>query len=119
MKAVLHIPVYEEMGNLLNTREAAIQFMKVIRDNPCNVVELDFNKVEFMSRSFADQFVKEKSLLQKDLNVSIQIINANEEIIKILSIVSKTQNKKDREFISIPVYKFSDSKLLSDYLFAI
>jgi hypothetical protein len=119
MKAVLHIMVFEEMGNLLNTREAAIRFVQIIKDNPCNNVELDFTDVEFMSRSFADQFIKEQFQIQKEFNISIQIINANEEIIKILSIVSRTQDKKDREFFSIPVYKFSNSKLLSDYLFTI
>jgi|SRR6218665_210883 len=119
MKAVLHIPVFEETGNLLNTREAAIKLMKIIWDNPCNNVELDFSRVEFMSRSFADQFVKEQLQLQKGPGVFIQVINANEEIIKILGIVTKTQNKTDREFTVIPVYKFSNSQLLSDYLFAI
>ena len=119
MKAVLHISVYEEMSNLLNTREAVTHLSDLIRTNPCKVIELDFTNVEFMSRSFADQFFKEKIQLQSEFNLTIEIINANEEIIKILRAVSNTQNKKEREFISIPVYKFSNPKLLSEYLFAI
>ena len=119
MKAILNISVFEEIDSLLNTREAAIQLADLIRDNPCKIIELDFTNVEFMSRSFADQFIKEELQLKEELNVCIEIINANEEIIKILNIVSNTQHKTSREFFSIPVYKFSNPQLLSDYLFAI
>lgn len=119
MKSVLSISVFEGIGHLLNTREAAVQLTNLIRDNPCEVIELDFTDIEFMSRSFADQYIKEELQLKAKFNVSIDIINANVEIIKILNVVSNTQHKTNREFSPIPIYKFSNPKLLSDYLFAI
>lgn len=119
MKAILHISVFEEVGMLLNTREAAQQLSITIKSSQCNSIELDFSNVEFMSRSFADQFYKEQLQLKNELNIIIHIMNANEEIIKMLNVVSNTQNKKDREFKTIPVYKFSNPQLLADYLFAI
>lgn len=119
MKAILNISVFEEIGHILNTREAAVQLTDLIRENPCEVIELDFTDVEFMSRSFADQFIKEELQLKAKFNIAIDIINANEEVINILNVVCNTQHKTKRGFSPIPVYKFSNPQLLSDYLFAI
>jgi len=119
MDKILKISVFKEMSSFLNTREAAIHLANSIRSNPSANVELDFSGIDFMSRSFADQFHKEQIRLNSDLGVSFHFINANEEIINILNTVAKTQDKKEREFKSIPVYKFSNPQLLSDYLFAI
>lgn len=119
MKAVIQIPVLEEVGKFLNTREASSLLFNIISKNKGAEIEFDFTGVEFMSRSFADQFHKEKLQFQEKENLVLYIINANEEIIKILQAVANTQNKKDRKFVSLPVFRFSDEKLLSDYLLSI
>lgn len=116
MKTVNQMVIFDKLGSLLNTREAAINLMEIIAKAESKTVELDFSNVEFMSRSFADQFYKERNSFQEKTNSIININNANEEIIKILQVVSKTQDKKEREYISIPVYKFSDKNLLKNYL---
>jgi hypothetical protein len=119
MKAVFQISVAEQIGKLLNTREAATMLLDTLCDTKCSVIELDFSDVEFMSRSFADQFHKEKIELQNTLNVSIDIVNANEEIINILQTVSRTQVKSNREFEEVQIFKFSNTQLISDYLLSI
>lgn len=119
MKAVVEIVVFKELGRFLNTREAVTTLMEILNKNQGAEIELDFSEVEFMSRSFADQFHKEKISFQEKSSSVIHITNANEEIIRILQAVSHTQNKKEREFIQIPVYKFSDQSLLSKYLLSI
>lgn len=119
MKAVFQISVSEQIGKLLNTREAATMLLDVVRESKCSVIELDFTSVEFMSRSFADQFHKDKIELQNKLNVSIDIVNANEEIINILQTVSRTQVKSNREFEEVQIFKFSNTQLISDYLLSI
>ncbi len=119
MKAIFQISVSEQVGKLLNTREAATMLLDVVRETKCSVIELDFMYVEFMSRSFADQFHKEKIELQNTLNVSIDIVNANEEIINILQTVSRTQVKSNREFEEVQIFKFSNTQLISDYLLSI
>jgi anti-anti-sigma regulatory factor len=116
MKAVKKISVYESLGISLNTREAAAFLMKTVEKTQSLVVELDFSNVEFMSRSFADQFHKERSAWLETNNGVIAITNANEEIITILQIVSKTQDKRVREYSTIPVFKFSDKNILKNYL---
>ncbi len=119
MKAVFQISVAEQIGKLLNTREAATMLLDTLCDTKCSVIGLDFSDVEFMSRSFADQFHKEKIELQNTLNVSIDIVNANEEIINILQTVSRTQVKSNREFEEVQIFKFSNTQLISDYLLSI
>jgi anti-anti-sigma regulatory factor len=119
MKAVFQISVSEQIGKLLNTREAATLLLDVVRESKCSVIELDFTSVEFMSRSFADQFHKDKIEFQNKLNVSIDIVNTNEEIINILQTVSRTQVKSIREFAEVQIFKFSNTQLISDYLLSI
>jgi hypothetical protein len=119
MKALLQIQVVEEVSKLLNTREAATELMTAVRGSNCKHVEFDFINVDFMSRSFADQFHKEKVALQSDFDALIEISNANEEVMNILRIVSNTQNKIKREYKILPTFKFSNTELLSNYLLSV
>jgi hypothetical protein len=84
---------------------------------PLDSVEFDFSNVEFISRSFADQFHKEKTKLAN--SKSISILNASEEVLRMLSTVANTQNAIYREYKKLPVFKFSDTSLLSDYLLSV
>jgi len=119
MKTTLYIKVIDKLSELLNSREAATMLLDIVRENRSHKTEFDFNDIEFMSRSFADQFHKEVDAIQKN-NVSvIEISNANEEIINMLKTVARTQNKTKRDFIKLPVFKYSDSNMLSDYLLSV
>lgn len=119
MKPVFQISVSENIGKLLNTREAATLLIDDVRESKCSVVELDFISVEFMSRSFADQFHKDKLKVQTELNISIEVLNADEEIIRILQVVSHTQKKVNREFNDVQIFSFSNTALLSEHLLSI
>jgi len=119
MKALLQIQVVEEVSKFLNTREAATELMEAVRESSSKHIEFDFLNVDYMSRSFADQFHKEKVKLQNDMEVFIEIDNANEEIVNILRTVSNTQNKVKREYKVLPVFKYSDPVMLSDYLLSV
>jgi anti-anti-sigma regulatory factor len=116
MRASIHIK--SEFGTSLNTREAATNLCKLISSKKTTTVDLDLSGVEFMSRSFADQFYKERAEL-RDKGIAIFLINANEEIEKILEAVSRTQNKKDREFSDIRVRRFSSMNDVSKFLYSI
>lgn len=119
MKAVFHILVSERLGALLNSREAATSLLDFVRENKCSVIEMDFTSVEFMSRSFADQFHKEKIMLQNDYNIVIEVVNANEEVVNILRTVSRTQSKSDRQFNDVQIFSFSNTDLLQEHLLSI
>lgn len=119
MKSQFHIQVDKDSGKLLNTREAATELFNKIISQKIKYIEFDFSKVEFMSRSFADQFHKEKLKYQKKREVVVKITNANEEVVKILSVVAKTQNKVNREYRVLPIFYYSDSELLKEYLLSV
>jgi hypothetical protein len=119
MNTVFHILVSDHLGTILNSREAATSLLDIIRANKCSVTEVDFTSVEFMSRSFADQFHKEKIILQRDCNSVIEVVNADEVIVNILRTVSRTQSKSDREFSTVQIFSFSNSNLLQEHLLSI
>ncbi len=119
MKKAIEIRVIQHLSELLNTREGATLLFASLKKQRGDRVEFDFSQVEFMSRSFADQFHKEWKKLQQTRGLALVISNANEEIIRVLKTVEKTQNKSKREFVRLPVFKYSDSDRLSDYLLSV
>lgn len=110
------IPVLDLLGTAIHTREAAISLLKVVENDMCDQVDLDFTNVEFISRSFADQFHADKISLSDKTGKSIIVTNANESVINMLQAVSKTQNKVVRHFANVPVYKYSDRNNLEQFL---
>lgn len=118
MNSVQKIVVSENAKNFLISREAAVSIFSNINGNQNNI-EFDFENVEFMSRSYADQFYKLKTNFEQNQNARIQIVNANEEVINMLQIVAQTQNLTERKFEQVPIFKFSKIEMLSDYLFSI
>ena len=118
MNLAKRIFVSEKAKNFLISREAVTSLFNELSNTNAEL-ELDFSNVEFMSRSYADQFHKTKLEFEQQHNVKIHIVNANEEVINMLQVVSKTQNSNNRIFEKIPVFRFSKPKMLSDYLFSI
>lgn len=122
MEATNTIRVSEICGTDLISRESAQELSASIDLSTCTVCnefELDFSTVEFMSRSFADQFHKERLRLQEEHVCEIHVVNANMEVLEMLSAVAKTQQASERKSAHIPVSRFSDVKSLSEYLLAL
>lgn len=119
MNAALHIAVAKEFDKTLNSREAAAKLIDMMRAGALSEIELDFSDVEFMSRSFADEYIKGATAVVKQLNASISLLNANEEILRIIRAVSETQNKTERDYQKFSVVSYSDFKVLSDYMLSI
>jgi len=90
----------------LITREAAQALIEYAGDTACRQIELDFTGVDFISRSFADQFHKEKMRLWQTASKEVEIVNACDNVLEMLKAVSKTQDEpKDnsRQFAYIDV----------------
>jgi hypothetical protein len=93
--------------------------LELVEKDPCQKIDLDFSNVEYISRSFADQFHADKIKLAIEQQKSIIVTNANEEVINMLQIVAKTQNKIYRGYSNLPVYKYSTWNQLENYLLSI
>lgn len=113
------IPVRDIFDSTLHTRDAANQLLKWVEQDLCDHVELDFAEVEYISRSFADQFHAEKLKLATKTNKVILVTNANEEVIRMLQAVAQTQGKVNRSYEKVQVYNYTDWKSLERFLLSI
>ena len=103
----------------LVTREYAILLIEKVTNTPCDVIELDFSGISFISRSFADQFHKEKMHLWEIGKKEIIVINAEPDVCEMLKTVSKTQDSKNRVFEPYPHLQFQSRRFLKEYLFSV
>lgn len=91
----------------------------MVADSPCQQVELDFLGVQYISRSFADQFHTGKMELAVVSQKTIVVVNASESVVNMLQTVAKTQNKTYRTESSLPVLKYTDWQQLENFLLSI
>jgi len=113
------IQVAELLGKTLHTRDASRHLLDFVANNPCKNIELDFLQVDYISRSFADQFHSDKIKLSIELQKSIIVTNANDEVMNMLQSVARTQNKSYKVLAEVPVYKYSNWVQLENYLLSI
>lgn len=92
----------------LDTRDQAMQLFDSLHGYcpQCSEIIFDFAGIEFMSRSFADQFHKERMKFQEEKNVKVFIENENSQIHDILNAVCKTQKLKVRKQHSFEFHSF-------------
>lgn len=119
MNCTSTISVFDLIGSSVHTREASDILMHQIETDPCNEIEIDFSQVDYISRSFADQFYVDKKKWATELKKDVIVSNANESIVHMLNTVSKTQNKKSDYRLNIPVYKYSSQSELENFLLSI
>lgn len=119
MNCVTIIQVSKLLGQTIHTREAAKFLLADVKNDLCEKVELDFSDVDYISRSFADQFHADKIQLALDQQKQIIVTNATEEVINMLQAVAKTQNKTYRANHAPPIYKYSKWSPLENFLLTI
>ncbi len=105
------IKISEIIAEMLSTRQTIIQLFKDISSYSEQEIILDFNKVEFISRSASDQLYKE---LQKT-SKQIKLINTTSNVDKMIKIVEKTQFGTKRQLYKVPIMDF-DNKHLNNFL---
>lgn len=112
--------ISELLGNSIHTREASSVLLDVIKNDPCDYIELDFSSIEYISRSFADQFHFDKLNCAIDLKKTIVVANASDDVINMLQAVAKSHNSNDRKKTDkVPVYKYSSYNELESFLLSL
>ena len=120
MNCLTSIPVYQLLESTsIHTRDAANIILCAAETHPCDEVVLDFSNISFISRSFADQFHKDKLEVITRTGKVIIVENASEEVIKMLQAVARTQVKTNRPVSQVPVYKYTDLISFEKFLVAI
>ncbi len=77
----------------LITRQAARELFDIISESEDKKIILDFNKIEFASRSFFDELNSKMSKI-KLLGKNIEIVNLNENLAKLYKIVVDVSKSK-------------------------
>ena len=113
------IQISELLGKTIHTRDASNYLLQVVAATGYQQIELDFSGVDYISRSFADQFHANKIKLAIEQQKSTIVTNANTEVVNMFQAVTKTQNKTDRATASLPVYKFTTWNQLENFLLSI
>jgi len=120
---VYEINLLDILPNTLDTREASTRlfhFLEINISNDASIIKLDFSSIEFMSRSFADQFHKERLSYQSNNNCLIELKNADQQIIEILHAVSNTQKSRSSiDNSNLSILTFSNPEQLEEYMFAL
>ena len=98
------------------TREVASKFMDKVRETGCYEVEVDFSGIDFISRSFADQFHKEKIELWESGKKNVIVTNAHDDVFSMFQAICKTQKEVNRNYESYPVIHFQTRRSLENYL---
>jgi hypothetical protein len=109
------ISVSEALGTTLSTREQATRLFSHIRDCSNRVI-VDFSKVSYISRSFADQFYKD--FLRLNRVIMIQTVNGNQVVCDMLNAVVKTQQKR-ADTKSYKIQAFSSKEDLKKFLLSV
>jgi hypothetical protein len=118
------IDVAKSAGKILNTRDEAIKLFNFFLENKFDsvFVTVDFTNVEFMSRSFADQFYQLKANWELGKNNKIQLQSDNQQIAEILDAVSRTQYTQDNKRVirsEVKELYFDKFKQFEEYMLAI
>ncbi len=83
---------YKEISKVLALRESAIKLFDKIKKSKDKTVIINFKNVEFMSRSFADEYLNQKKFTKK----SIKEKNTPREVQRMLRIVEKSKSNHKR-----------------------
>lgn len=121
MSVAKNISVLDILGKTLNSREAVYEVFRPINFSDFTSIQLDFKKVEFMSRSFADELFKYRLSLETEKNIYVNLVNINREISNILEAVSNSnlEGRSARKVSKVNHIKLNSQEALSNYLLAL
>ncbi len=97
----------------LQFRFKAIELGEVWKNSGSPVVVYDLSSVKTISRSFADQLLKEKSTLAKS-GIELQLVNVNAHVQSMLEVVAKTFDKPTQNQSGNYVVKFFNDNNLQE-----
>jgi len=89
--------LFEVFGNNIITRNSMKDFFEEINSLKSNKLILDFKKITFISRSCADEYLKQK----KAINKEIAETNMSENICKMFSLVNRQYKKEGLDLVQI------------------
>lgn len=84
-KDVLEIVIQEKINSNLGMNSSARNLFKEINNSPFKSIKIDFSNVEFMGRSFTQEYLSQKRVSKKN----IEEVNVPEDVQKMFDVVEK------------------------------
>lgn len=107
----------KHFGSSLSSRNAVDKLFNQLNEASCvNKAILDFEGIDFVSRSSADQLIKSQNEVFQEKNIVVELRNLNEGAYKMIQIVAGTQNKISRNRVLLPVYNVNNFQSLEKLL---
>lgn len=107
-----HIAVNAEQ---LLTRELAQEMANRWVDAGVRHLVIDLSHVQFMGRSFADEFYKQKLKLAEQ-NLFVEVVNASDEVFAMLKTVAATQHRPNRPAFELKPMIFNSAEEFNRFL---
>lgn len=99
----------------LYTRSRASELRACIHEKATEVT-LDFEGIEFMSRSFADEVC---NIMDDNKHIKFEFINRNADVEAMMNKVAEGRSQERKRGISnATIHKFEDMESLSEFLIA-
>lgn len=110
MKLTIYIKDYFPL--MISTRKAITNLSTQVRLGAKNEYIFDFTDIVFISRSFADEFLK----FLKSANIKWQLKNINSNIQSMLDVVKKSQEFKKNTYDYVAINQFKSNIELKNFL---
>lgn len=111
------ILISNTLGKTLHTRESVNELFSLMKNHDTsNHFEIDFSNVDFISRSFADEFHYQKLKFQNEFQKTVIVLNACDEVYEMLQVVAKNHKRDLLKENTIPVYKYTNKWDLNHFL---
>jgi hypothetical protein len=84
---IFHVNIAEAVSPVLGIRLSATKFFDKLESEQNEEVEIDFKDVEFISRSFAHEYLKKKQIISK----KIHEVNLPQNVEEMLEVVMSSK----------------------------
>ncbi len=102
----------------ISSRASVINLFKSNFDK-VDQVEIDFANIDFISRSVAHQFLKEKKRLNNEYKVSTKFQNKNSSLEQLFSTVLQSNKNNSSTLVEAKRLEFSSTSDLSKFLLTV
>jgi hypothetical protein len=106
------------LGTTLHSRDKANSLFELLSSayHEVDEIHLNFEGVEFMSRSFADEFHKAELKWKAERQPKVFIENVSLQVFEMLNAVSKTQKHNQQAFKAIEMLTINNPEELERFL---
>lgn len=106
------IKINELLPSTIVTRDSIVTIRNLIAKNSQSHVVFNFDKIEFVSRAFADEFLT----MIDDRKIAAEFTLVSEAVSEVFEAVRRSRNNQNRGYQNIHVAKYATQRQLENFL---